>query len=152
MTKPFQMKNFLFTLLLGTLISTVSCQSPSETGTATQPETPAPQAPQAIAPNPNASMKDGENELYYPNGRLKMKGEIRDSKRQGLWTSWYDSGIKWSEDTYSMGVKDGRTTSFYPNGQARYIGYYTNDVRSGIWRFYDEEGNLIKEENYSPKD
>jgi len=99
--------------------------------------------------DPNAGMSEGMNEIKYPSGQLKMKGEIVQGERHGLWTSYYENGLKWSEDSYNLGARDGKCVSFYGNGQVRYIGYYTNNVKSGKWDFFDEQGNLTKSENFS---
>ena len=99
--------------------------------------------------DPNAGMVEGMNEIKYPNGQLQMKGEILQGKRHGAWTSYYENGLKWSEDTYNLGARDGKCVSFYDNGQVRYIGYYTNNVKSSKWDFYDEQGNLTKSENFT---
>ncbi|MFZ5552531.1 MAG: toxin-antitoxin system YwqK family antitoxin [Bacteroidota bacterium] len=102
-----------------------------------------------VAADPDAGMTEGMNEIKYPDGQLKMKGEMVQGKRHGEWVSYYENGMKWSEDTYNLGARDGKCVSFYKNGQVRYIGYYTNNVKSGKWSFYDEQGNLTKEENFS---
>lgn len=99
--------------------------------------------------DPNAGMVEGMNEIKYPNGQLQMKGEMLQGKRHGVWFSYYENGLKWSEDTYNLGARDGKCVSFYESGQVRYIGYYTNNIKSGKWDFYDEEGNLTKSESFT---
>lgn len=86
---------------------------------------------------------------YHPNGALKIEGRLNDKgERQGLWLSYYDNGIKWSESYYSAGNRDGHSITFFPNGAIRYVGEYKNDEKVGNWKFYDEEGILVKEENF----
>lgn len=94
-------------------------------------------------------LQEGENTLYYPSGKVRIKGEIVAGKRHGVWTSWYENGMKWSEDTYNYGVREGKTVSFYTNGQVRYLGNFQGDKKVGIWQFFDEEGNLTKKEEYT---
>jgi len=91
----------------------------------------------------------GESIEYYPNGAVKMKGNLNaDGTRNGLWISYYDNGTKWSESYYVKGERDGHSLTFFPNGQVRYIGEYQDDEKTGTWKFYDEEGNVQKEENF----
>lgn len=101
--------------------------------------------------NPAEGMKEGDNEVFYKNGQLKMKGRVLDGKRHGIWTTWRENGLKWSENTYILGALEGKTVSFYPNGQIHYIGYYSNNVKSGKWTFFDENGGILKEEEYGGK-
>jgi antitoxin component YwqK of YwqJK toxin-antitoxin module len=95
-------------------------------------------------PDPNAP---GDFEEYYPNGALKIKGKNNaEGNREGLWISYYDNGIKWSESYYDNGIKNGHSLTFFPNGGIRYVGEYENDVKIGTWKFYDEAGELLNEE------
>lgn len=101
--------------------------------------------------NPAENMKEGTNEAFHANGKLKMKGDVVDGKRHGVWTTWYENGVKWSENNYSYGILEGKTVSYFPNGQVQYIGYYSNDIKTGIWMFYNEQGELVNEDNYTKK-
>lgn len=98
----------------------------------------------------DAPVQDPNQHLeYHPNGAVKIEGRFNDDgDRHGLWNSYYDNGIKWSESYYSAGNRDGHSITFFPNGAIRYVGEYKNDEKVGNWKFYDEEGNLVKEENF----
>lgn len=98
--------------------------------------------------NPAKGMSEGMNITYYPNGQLKMKGEVLQGKRHGIWTTWYENGMKWSENEYNLGALDGKTVSYYKNGQVHYIGYYRGDKKNGKWTFFDEQGTMTKEEEF----
>ena len=99
-----------------------------------------------IVADPNAP---GDYEEYYPNGALKIKGKNNsEGNREGLWISYYDNGIKWSESYYDNGIKNGHSLTFFPNGGIRYVGEYDNDVKIGTWKFYDETGELVNEEEF----
>lgn len=98
--------------------------------------------------NKLVSTKDYQE--FYINGALKIEGDYdADKKRHGLWKSYYENGLKWSESFYSHGVKSGHSITFYPTGKVRYVGEYKDDRKIGRWQFYDEEGKLSSEENYS---
>jgi len=91
----------------------------------------------------------GKHLEYHTGGQLKIEGQYdMDSKRTGLWKSYYENGIKWSESYYTAGKRDGHSLTFYPNGQVRYVGEYADDKQTGQWTFYDEKGAVTKEENH----
>ena len=85
----------------------------------------------------------------YESGILKIEGNYdADGERQGVWTSYYETSVKWSESHYVHGIKNGHSIAFFPNGKVRYMGEYKADNKIGLWRFYDEAGALVTEENY----
>jgi antitoxin component YwqK of YwqJK toxin-antitoxin module len=126
----------IFAMILGSL---VACQSPGEEKT-----------PESKVANPKAETKkpvgntSNMHREYHENGQLKLEGPMVDGKRHGLWKSWYENGLKWSETTFSHGVKSGPTITYYENGMMRYNGEYLNDERVGLWNFYNEDGILEK--------
>jgi antitoxin component YwqK of YwqJK toxin-antitoxin module len=93
-------------------------------------------------------INNGEYIQYYKNGVTKMRGIMKNGKRDGLWKSFYENGSPWSETTFKDGKKDGKTTTWYENEQKRYEGFYTNDAESGKWISWDEKGKVILEKTY----
>jgi len=89
---------------------------------------------------------DGDFIQKFPSGAIQIKGLMLNNKREGLWTAYYENGVKQSESTYQSGVLHGRTASFYTNGQVRYIGYFLGGKKDGKWQFYLEDGELDKNE------
>ncbi len=96
-------------------------------------------------------VKDGESLTFFDNGKLKFRGMMKNGKRDGLWSSFYESGGKWSETTFTEGIKNGKTTTWFENGQMRYDGFYTNDNESGKWTFWDEKGKVLQAVDYDKK-
>jgi len=96
-------------------------------------------------------IKNGEFIQYYKNGVTKMRGMMKEGKRDGLWKSFYENGSPWSETTFKDGVKEGKTTTWFENEQKRYEGFYKNDAESGKWTFWDEKGKLVTEKDYDSK-
>jgi len=88
---------------------------------------------------------------FYDNGQLKIEGKLLNDQRHGLWTAYYENGIKWSETTFKMGVKSGQTTTYFEDGMMRYTGTFYNDERTGEWLFYDEDGLVIKKVDFTPR-
>lgn len=101
-----------------------------------------------VAPSNTGDQKDYEE--FYENGQIKIAGDYDENgERHGLWISYYENGIKWSESYYSHGLREGHSITFFPSGSVRYIGEYKNDEKTGKWTFKDEEGNVVKEEDYT---
>jgi antitoxin component YwqK of YwqJK toxin-antitoxin module len=103
------------------------------------------------AVKPDSIIKNGEYIQYYKNGVIKIRGIMKDGKREGLWKSFYENGSPWSETTFRVGIKEGKTTTWYENEKKRYVGTYKNDVESGKWMFWDEQGKPVAEKDYDAK-
>ena len=95
--------------------------------------------------------KTGEFIEKYDNGTIKIKGDLVKGLRQGLWESFFENGVKWSESTYLFGIREGAYKIFYPNGKLKIHGAYKNEKKSGIWYFYNENGQFEKEIDFDEK-
>jgi antitoxin component YwqK of YwqJK toxin-antitoxin module len=104
-----------------------------------------------IVTTQDTTTKDGESISRYKSGAVRMQGMMKDSKREGLWKSFYENGVQWSESTFVCGVKFGKTTTWYENGNKRYEGFYANDKESGMWTFWNEAGELVNTKNFGKK-
>jgi antitoxin component YwqK of YwqJK toxin-antitoxin module len=96
-------------------------------------------------------IQNGEYIQHYKNGVTKMRGMMKNGKRDGLWKSFYENGSPWSETTFKDGSKDGKTTTWYENEKKRYEGYYRMDAESGKWLYWNEKGELVTEMDYDKK-
>lgn len=94
-------------------------------------------------------LKDGSFEDYFPDGKIKIIGEIKNGSRTGIWISYFPNGNKQSESNYQNGILHGKTVTHHSNGQIRYIGYYMSGEYDGQWFFFDEQGGTIKEVIYN---
>lgn len=72
----------------------------------------------------NNTVKDGYQVFKYPNGTISSEGLIKNGKPEGLWKSYYVTGIKHSE------------------------GKRTNFMLDSIWIFYDQAGDTLEKINY----
>lgn len=88
--------------------------------------------------------EEGLNTDYYNNGKEKMKGNIKNGLRDGLWQAWYENGNLWSEAEYLKGINHGKSVTYFENGKIRYEGKFDNGKKVGEWKYYDEAGNLVK--------
>jgi antitoxin component YwqK of YwqJK toxin-antitoxin module len=96
-------------------------------------------------------VENGESIQRYKNGVIKMRGMMKNGKRDGLWKSWYGDGTPWSETTFSEGIKNGKTTTWYESGKKRYEGFYSNDKESGKWTYFNHAGLTITSKDYGIK-
>ena len=102
--------------------------------------------------SPQDTTQNGESILKYPNGNVRMKGMMKDGKREGLWKSYYETGLQWSETTFEAGIKNGRTSTWYENGKKRYDGFYKNDLESGKWIYWNEAGEQMSTKDFDKKE
>jgi len=102
---------------------------------------------EAIIPNETIEeiVLDGEQIEYHPNGKVKSKGTLKNGKRVGVWTSYFNNGIVQSENKYEKGILNGKTAAYYPNGNVQYMGLYIDNEKDDSWFFYLEDGTLDKE-------
>jgi antitoxin component YwqK of YwqJK toxin-antitoxin module len=88
---------------------------------------------------------------FYDNGQIKIEGKTVNGERHGMWKSYYENGLKWSETSFNMGQKSGLTTTYLEDGMMRYKGQYYNDERTGEWLFYDSLGYIMKKIDFTPR-
>ena len=87
-------------------------------------------------------------QVNYPNGQIKMEGNMQYGLREGKWVSFYENGMIWSETHFLKGQKNGPTTTWFPNGNKRYTGEFKNDNEFGTWIYYYENGKVAQEKTY----
>ncbi len=87
----------------------------------------------------------------YPNGQVKIRGNLVKGIRQGKWEAFYENGVKWSESNYLFGKRNGIYKVFYPNGRLKIHGVYENETKVDVWFFYRENGQFEKEVNFNKK-
>ena len=89
----------------------------------------------------------GWSVVFYDNGQIKRLGQLKDGKRDGLQTDWYENGQKDTEWTY----KDGKlvtAVSWKPNGEkcpvtnvkdgnGVSVEYYWNGDEAFRWTYKD---------------
>jgi len=121
------------------------------------------------------SLPDGKYMVYYDSLKqdLFFEGNIVNGVKDGIWTWYFDIGIKQKEVQYLAGVEHGSYTTYYPNGQMNLsmnfnmglkdgliIKWYSSGIKSmegstsnntpiGTWNKWDENGILTSTTNYS---
>ena len=89
-----------------------------------------------------------KQEIYYPNGALKIEGGFSNKQRDGVWKAFFEDGKLQSLSNFDNGLYQGNSEVYYPNGNLMYKGDYQQDKKIGTWQFYNKKGKLVKEEKY----
>lgn len=78
----------------------------------------------------------------HTNGKIAIKGQIKNGKKEGAWIYWYSDGQKRRETNYSENKKEGLTYYWYENGQKQKEIMFKQDknIDQKLW---DEEGNRM---------
>ena len=80
------------------------------------------------------------NDIYKV---LKVNGE-----KEGIETSFYNSGIVESITEYKEGLYDGKYESYFKNGKIKRKGIGLEGKNSGVWNTYYSDGKLHEKNNY----
>ena len=87
--------------------------------------------------------------VYQMFGDIKMDlGYIKNGKKEGLWTWWFENGEKKNEGSFKDGLEFGLWTYFYENGQKQIEGIYTDWEKVGKWTYYNEDGSIKEVKEY----
>ena len=82
-------------------------------------------------------------ESYYENGNLRVKGNFKDGKENGLWEWYSENGQLEKKGNYKEGLReDGLWEFYYKNGQL---------ISKGNWKDNNPDGlgkNIIKMVSY----
>jgi antitoxin component YwqK of YwqJK toxin-antitoxin module len=73
--------------------------------------------------------------IYYANGNKKSEGIYRNNMKTGLWTYWYENGVKEKEESYL----------YQDCGLHDYVWFECPD---GKWQYWDKDSKLMKTETY----
>lgn len=87
-------------------------------------------------------VKNGYFILYFPNGKIEMKGKIVNDKNEGEWKYYLPDGTLQTVGFYSNDVPDSNWTWFYQDGKIYEQGNFENGVRIGEWKTFDQYGKL----------
>ncbi len=115
-------------------------------------------------------IKNGWFRYFYANQVLSSQGNFVNGKKDGLWLSYYYSGIMKDSIYYKMGLpkstrgwhsngnpsdssainEDGTGTymAWFDNGQPFSLGRAYKGKKEGKWQYYHKNGNLAAVEEY----
>ena len=69
-------------------------------------------------------------------------GKMVKGKKEGVWSGWYDNGIKKNQDSYIKGIKNGRSTEYYDEGTLKGEGTFKDGVMIGTIKIYHQNGKI----------
>jgi hypothetical protein len=93
--------------------------------------------------------EDGFHTYHFINGLNCSQGIIKDKKKEGLWTSWYDSGQVANKTYFANGIREGKAEFWYKNGKLNATGQYKNYMKEGEWLYYNRDGTFKGKYIYS---
>jgi len=82
----------------------------------------------------------GESVVYLETGRPETTAHWVDHQRDGLFTSWWPSGVKRWEGTYVREIRDGRWCNWSEGGQL--LGCNELHLGDGDWHEWTQTGEL----------
>lgn len=78
----------------------------------------------------------------YDNQQIKVQGELKYHKQEGVWSYYYEDGTLKSQGAWKADYQDGPWVYYYPNGKKKQEGAYVSKHRHGLWQYYYDNGNL----------
>jgi len=99
-------------------------------------------------------LKDGKPEgpwtTFFPDGSVRWKGIKKDGVNHGPFTMWYENGKVKMSGNFKNGKKDGKSTIWFQSGKKWREQWHENGEPSGIWKTWNENGELVETLNQGP--
>ena len=93
-------------------------------------------------------LKDGKPEgpwtTFFPNGSVRWEGIKKDGLNHGPFTMWYENGKVKMSGNFKNGKKDGKSTIWFQSGKKWREQWHENGEPSGIWKTWNENGELVE--------
>jgi antitoxin component YwqK of YwqJK toxin-antitoxin module len=95
--------------------------------------------------------------FFHKNGLKNSEGKYKNSKKDGVWTSWDENGIKYLETTYVNGLKtkissfsgnEVNIKNYYEDGQEKFRGKWIEGKKHGSLMWWHENGEISAIEQY----
>lgn len=87
-------------------------------------------------------IKNGDFILYFPNGKIEMKGKLVNDKNEGEWRYYLPDGTLQTVGFFKGDVPDSIWTWYYQSGKVFEVGVFDSGARIGEWKTFDENGKL----------
>ena len=92
-----------------------------------------------------SGMHDGPYAKTDSSGLVLEKGHFQQGKQHGIRELYYPDGKVKIRERYKQGKLDDLYEFYFPKGGHELKGYYVNGAMYGIWKKYTEEGHLLEE-------
>ena len=91
------------------------------------------------------SLRHGLYKGYYRDGKLRVKVNYKNGKKEGKGSKYYPEGKEQARIYYKDGLKHGKSVWFYKSGKPYRVTYYHEGKMHGPRRKYFENGKLKSE-------
>lgn len=102
--------------------------------------------------NPKVSYTEDANALfqgpyvsYFRNGKVRSKGNLKDSKEQGTWEYSYKNGNPFSKLNFQDGLLQGKAQYYYQNGVLNEEMNFESDLGQGAYQSFYRDGTKRSE-------
>jgi hypothetical protein len=79
---------------------------------------------------------------YYPNGSMKVEGQVKDSVLHGEYKVYYPSGKLKFTGVYQNGLIEGESQTYYESGKLKEKKHWHHGKLNGLLHLYYEDGRL----------
>jgi antitoxin component YwqK of YwqJK toxin-antitoxin module len=86
--------------------------------------------------------------IFDPSGNIREIRSYREGKKDGIWTTWNETGKKTAEASFKNGMKDGFWYVWDDHGIKRYEMFYERGEKKGVWIIRDENGTVTSREEF----
>ena len=93
--------------------------------------------------------RDGKQEEFYENGKLKSESNYLRGSRNGLQTQWHENGTVAVQSNFQKGERHGEETRYFPSGKVQLKSNYQQGKLDGDQVQYDESGNVTRKSSFS---
>jgi len=85
----------------------------------------------------------------FENQQLKITGELKSNKQEGIWKYYYDDGSIKSEGAWLHDYQNGPWTYYYKNANKKQAGHYVSKLRHGEWTYWYENARVKTTGSYN---
>ena len=85
---------------------------------------------------------------FYLNDQVKAEVNLKNGKREGLYTEWDSSGVEIARRNYTDDVPNGEWIEWHANGRIKKAFHYANGIREGTCTEYYSTGSVKWENVY----
>lgn len=101
----------------------------------------------------NKDRRTGTYEEFYPNGKIKVRGQYTGGKKSGQWSTYSENGKVHESAGYRNDLLDGPYSWHFPSGKPVMRAQYRNGQLCGPVMTLDETGNIVHRISYPrPRD
>lgn len=95
----------------------------------------------------NGNLRDNWEE-YYPNGKLRCRGQYYKGQKYGKWRYYYPDGSLEQEGEFRNGKYDGRWVWYFPGGEVRMEQEYYHGLPDGLSVEYNDSLQVVAKGNF----